>query len=120
MHHRCLYDSLAQYDAFFILTTGDVACEMPVADPPGTERTLNRDVAWQNEGWTGPDGTAPEDAFACADGSYASAYRLVGGDWESYYPGRPDISTMGPLNKYDAFSILITEPPVSCVMPIAP
>ena len=31
MHYRRLYDSLAQYDAFFILITGDVTCEMPVA-----------------------------------------------------------------------------------------
>jgi hypothetical protein len=109
----------AQYDAFLILITGDVTCEMPVADPPGTERTLDWGVGWHNEGWTGPDGTAPEDAFACADGSYATAYRLVGGDWEGYFPGRPDVSDMGPLDEYDAFLILVTAP-VSCTMPIAP
>ena len=38
---------------------------------------------------------------------------------ERYFPGRPDISNMGPLNKYDAFLILLTAP-VSCTMPIGP
>jgi hypothetical protein len=109
---------LAQYDAFLILITGDVTCEMTVADPPGTERTLDWGVGWQNEGWTGADGTAPEDVFACAAGSYAAAYRLVGGGWERYFPDRPDISTMGSLDKYDAFLILVTAP-VSCSMPVA-
>ena len=79
---------------------------------------------WYNITWTGPDGTAPEDAFACAAGNYAAAYRWVGytgggGDWESHFPDRPAISNMGPLNQYDAFFILITAP-VSCTMPIAP
>jgi hypothetical protein len=111
--------SLEQHDAFLILITGDVTCEMPAADPPGTERTLDWGVGWQNEGWTGADGTAPQDAFACAAGSYAAAYRLIGGGWERYFPDRPDISNMGPLNKYDAFLILVTAP-VSCTMPIAP
>jgi hypothetical protein len=108
-----------QYDAFLILVTGDVTCEMPVADSPGTERTLDWGVGWQNDGWTGADGTAPQDAFACAEGSYAAAYRLVSGGWERYFPGRPDISNMGPLYKYDAFLILVTAP-VSCSMAIAP
>jgi parallel beta-helix repeat protein len=110
---------LEQYDAFLILVTGDVTCEMPVADASGTERTLAWGVGWQNDGWTGADGTAPEDAFACADGSYAAAYRLVGGGWERYFPDRPDISNMGSLDKYDAFLILVTAP-VSCTMAIAP
>jgi hypothetical protein len=110
---------LGQYDAFLILVTADVTCEMPVADPLGTEHTLDWGVGWQNEGWTGADGTAPQGAFACADGSYAAAYRLVGGGWERYFPDRPEISNMGPLNKYDAFLILVTAP-VSCTMAIAP
>ena len=63
--------------------------------------------------------TPTQDAFACANGSYAAAYRLVSGSWERYFPGRPDISNMGLLNKYDAFLILVTAP-VTCTMPIAP
>jgi parallel beta-helix repeat protein len=110
---------LEQYDAFLILVTGDVTCDMPMADPPGTERTLDWGVGWQNDGWTGADGTAPEEAFACVAGSYAAAYRLVAGGWERYFPDRPDISNMGSLNHYDPFLILVTEP-VSCSMPIAP
>jgi hypothetical protein len=110
---------LEPYDAFLILITGDVTCEMPVADPPGTERTLDWGVGWQNDGWTDPDGTPPQNAFACAAGSYAAAYRLVSGGWERYFPDRPDISNMGLLNRYDAFLILVTAP-VSCTMPIAP
>jgi hypothetical protein len=110
---------LEPYDAFLILITGDVTCEMPVADPPGTERTLDWGVGWQNDGWTDPDGTPPQNAFACAAGNYAAAYRLVGGGWERYFPDRPDISNMGLLSRHDAFLILITAP-VSCTMPIAP
>ena len=110
---------LGQYAAFLILVTGDVTCEMPVADPPGTQRTLDWGVGWHNDAWTGPDGTAPKDAFTCADGSYAAAYRYVDGRLERYFPDRPDISNMGALSQYDAFLILVTAP-VSCSMPIAP
>ncbi|TET96560.1 MAG: hypothetical protein E3J29_05445 [Dehalococcoidia bacterium] len=110
---------LQPYDAFLILITGDVTCEMPVAGSLGTERTLDWGVGWQNDGWTGADGTPPEDVFDCADGSYAAAYRLVGGGWERYFPGRPDLSNMGPLDEHDAFLILITAP-VNCSMTIAP
>jgi hypothetical protein len=110
---------LEPYDAFLILVTADVTCEMPLADPLGTERTLDWGVGWQDEGWTGPDGTPPQDAFACANGSYAAAYRLVGGGWERYFPDRPDVSNMGLLNRYDASFILVTVP-VRCVMPIVP
>jgi hypothetical protein len=109
---------LAQYDAFLILITGDVTCEMPVADTPSTERTLDWGVGWQNEGWTGPDGTPPQDALACAAGNYAAAYGLVSEGWERYFPDRPDISNMGMLDEYDAFLILVTAP-VSCSMPTA-
>ena len=60
-----------------------------------------------------------QQAFACADGSYAAAYRYADAGLERYFPGRPDISNMGPLNKYDAFLILVTAP-VSCAMPVGP
>jgi len=110
---------LAQYDAFLILITQPVTCTMPVTAASGATRTLLWGIGWQNEGWSGADGTAPEDAFACADGSYAAAYRFTDAGLERYFPGRPDISNMGPLNKYDAFLILVTAP-VSCAMPIAP
>jgi len=108
-----------QYDAFFILVTRDTTCQMPLTDPPGALRTLGWGVGWNNDGWTGPDGTSPQDAFACAGGNYAAVYRLVSGGWERYFPDRPDISNMGPLNKYDAFLILVTAP-VSCTMAVAP
>jgi hypothetical protein len=110
---------LGQYDAFLILITEEVTCDMPVADPLGTERTLDWGVGWQNDGWTGADGMTPQDVFDCAEDSYAAAYRLVGGGWERHFPGRPDVSNMGPLSKYDPFLILVTAP-VSCSMPIAP
>jgi hypothetical protein len=90
---------------------------MPVTAAAGSSRTLQWGTGWQNAGWSGPDGTAPEQAFACADGSYAAAYRYVAGGLERYFPGRPDISNMGPLNKFDAFLILANAP-VSCTMPI--
>jgi hypothetical protein len=109
---------LEQYAAFLILITGDVTCQMPIADPSGTERTLSWDVGWHNEGWTGGDGTAPEDAFACAAGNYAAAYRFVDGGLERHFPDRADISNMGPLNQYDTFLILVTAS-VNCSMPIA-
>ncbi|UCH86935.1 MAG: hypothetical protein JSU97_00530, partial [Dehalococcoidia bacterium] len=110
---------LEQYDAFLILITEEVSCEMAVGDAPGSERTLDWSAGWQNEGWTGADDTEPEDAFACADDSYGAAYRLVGGGWERYFPDKPGISDMSSLEQYDAFLILVTEP-VSCSMAIAP
>jgi hypothetical protein len=110
---------LEQYAAFLVQITEGVTCHMPVADRAGAARTLSWGVGWHNEGWTGPDGTAPQDAFVCVEGKYAAAYRLVNGGWERYFPDRPDISNMGPLQKYDAFFILVTAP-ASCTMPIAP
>jgi hypothetical protein len=108
---------LAQYDTFLILITDSVTCEMPIEAAPGASRTLQWAVGWQNEGWTGADGTAPEEAFACAEGSYAAAYRYTAGGWEGYFPGLPGSSTMTDLAQYDAFLILVTAP-VSCSMPI--
>jgi len=110
---------LAPYDAFLILITQPVTCTMPVAVASGSSRTLQWGVGWQNAGWSGADGTPPEQAFACAAGNYAAAYRFTDAGLERYFPGRPDISNMGPLNKYDAFLILVTAP-VSCTMAIAP
>ena len=109
---------LAQYDAFLILTQ-PVTCVMPVTAASGSSRTLQWSVGWNNAGWSGPDGTPPEQAFACAEGSYAAAYRYVAGGLERYFPGRPDISNMGPLNRYDAFLILLAAP-VTCTMPVGP
>ena len=109
---------LNSHDAFLILITQPVTCLMPVAAAPAATRTLQWGVGWQNAGWSGADGTAPQDAFACAAGNYAATYRYVDGGLERFFPNRPDISDMGPLNKYDAFLILITQP-VSCTMPIA-
>jgi len=108
---------LDQYDSFLILATGSVTCEMPVAAAPGTSRTLQWAAGWQNAGWTGADGTTPQNAFACADGSYAAAYRLTASGWEGYFPGRAEISSLTALDQYDAFLILITVP-VTCDMPI--
>ena len=110
---------LAQYDAFLILITQPVTCAMPVTAASGSSRILQWSPGWHNEGWSGPDGTAPEEAFSCAVGNYAAAYRFTDTGLERYFPNRPDISNMGPLNKYDAFLILVTAP-VSCTMPIAP
>jgi len=110
---------LEQYDTFLILITQPVTCLMPQASVPGTTRTLQWGPGWHNEGWSGADDTAPQDAFGCASGKYAAAYRFVDGGMERFFPGRPEISNMGPLNKYDAFLILVTAP-VSCTMPIAP
>jgi parallel beta-helix repeat protein len=110
--------SLSQYDAFLILITQPVTCNMPVTAASGSSRILQWGVGWHNEGWSGADGTAPKEAFSCAVDNYAAAYRFTETGLERYFPGRPDISNMGPLNKYDAFLILVTVP-VSCTMPIA-
>jgi hypothetical protein len=109
---------LARYDAFLILITQTVTCVMPVTAASGSSRTLQGDVGWHNVGWSGPDGTPLQDAFACAAGNYAAAYRFTDAGLERYFPDRPDVSNMEPLNKYDAFLILLTAP-VSCTMPVA-
>jgi Tol biopolymer transport system component len=110
---------LNSHDAFLILITQPVTCLMPVGPIPGASRTLQWGPGWHNAGWSGADGTPPQDAFACAAGGYAAAYRYVDGGLERFFPDRPDISDMRPLNKYDAFIILVTAP-VSCTMPIVP
>jgi len=106
---------LAQYDAFLILITESVTCAMPLEPAPGASRTLEWAAGWQNAGWTGADGTAPEEAFACAEGKYAAAYRYTTGGWEGYFPGLPDSSSMTDLAQYDAFLILVTAP-LTCDM----
>jgi hypothetical protein len=94
------------------------ASATPTPTPPvGPTRTVTWGPGWHNAAWSGA--STPEEVFACAAGNYAAAYRLVGGGWERYFPDRPEISNMGPLNKYDTFLILVTAP-VTCTMPIAP
>ena len=78
---------LAQYDAFLILITQPVTCVMPVTAASGSSRTLQWGVGWHNEGWSGADGTPPQDAFACADGSYAAAYRFADAGLGALLPG---------------------------------
>jgi hypothetical protein len=111
---------LAQYDAFLILTTEAVSCEMPVAAASGSSRTLQWGVGWNNQAWTGADDTTPQNAFACAGSSVASVYKfLEGGGLERYFPGLTTISDLTALDQYDAFLILLAGP-VTCDMPIAP
>lgn len=111
---------LDQYDAFFIFITDPVTCDMPVAAAPGASRTLPWTAGWQDAGWTGPDGTTPQSAFACAGSSVGAAYKyLDDGGLQRYFPGRPDISSMTSLDQYDAFLVLVTVA-VSCDMAIAP
>jgi hypothetical protein len=110
---------LAQYDAFLILTTEAVSCEMDVEAAAGTSRTLQWAAGWQNAAWTGADGTTPESAFACAGSSVAAVYKFAeGGALERYFPGRTDISNLTALDQYDTFLVLLTGP-VTCDMPIA-
>jgi len=108
---------LDQYDAFLILITESVSCPMPVEAAPGATRMLEWAVGWQNVGWTGADGTSPEEAFACAEGKYAAAYRYTTAGWQGYFPALPDSAYMADLDQYDAFFILVTAP-VSCDMSI--
>jgi hypothetical protein len=110
---------LNKYHAFLILITQPVTCTMPVAVASGATRTLQWAVGWQNASWSGGDGAAPQQAFACAADNYAAAYRFTDVGLERYFPGRSDISNMGPLNTYDAFLILVTAP-VDCMMAVAP
>jgi CSLREA domain-containing protein len=110
---------LNKYNAFLILITAPVTCIMPVSSTSGATAALQWGLGWNNSGWSGADGTAPGDAFACADGGYAAAYRYVAGGLERFFPARPDISNMAPLNKYDAFLILLSMP-VTCTPPVGP
>jgi parallel beta-helix repeat protein len=110
--------SLAQYDAFLILIAEPVTCVMSVAPGSPPTRTFQWGAGWNNAGWSGADATPPQQAFACAEGSYAAAYRYVSGGLERFFPGRPDISNMAPLNKYEAFLILLMAP-VNCTMPVS-
>jgi len=110
---------LAQYDAFLILITEAVSCDLPVEAAPAATRTLEwSTTGWFNDTWTGADGTAPETAFACAGANVAAVYKFAeGGALERYFPGRADISNLTALNQFDTFLILLTAP-VTCEMPI--
>jgi hypothetical protein len=109
---------LNQYDAFLILITEAVSCELPVAAAPGASRTVQWTAGWFNDTWTGADGATPESAFACAGASVSAVYRFAeGGALERYFPGRADISNLTALDQYDTFLILLTGP-VTCDMPI--
>jgi hypothetical protein len=108
---------LEQYDTFFILVTADVICQMPVADPASTERTLDWDVGWHNDAWSG-DSATPSEVFSCADGKYSVVYSLVNGVFERFVTGMPLLSTIGSVDEYDAFLILMTDD-VACSMPVS-
>jgi parallel beta-helix repeat protein len=67
----------------------------PTPTPAGPTRTLQWAPGWHNATWSGS--STPEEAFACAAGKYAAAYRFTDAGLERYFPNRPDISNMGPL-----------------------
>ena len=83
--------------------------------PAGPTRALHWGPGWHNATWTGA--STPEEAFACAAGKYAAAYRFTDTGLERFFPDRPDISDMAPLAQYDAFLILATAA-VDCTMPV--
>ena len=102
--------------------------ETPPADPSLPPRPPVRDfdlspAGWHSFVWTGLSGAAPETALACIDGSYGIAYRWVSasGTFERWVPGRPAISNMGNMNKYDSLLVLITDSGAQCLdMPVDP
>ena len=60
----------------------------------------------------------PPGAFACAAGKLRRRLSLRGRGAGALLPRPARISNMAPLNKYDAFLILVTQP-VTCVMPVS-
>ena len=117
------YRVVVEKEGYATQTSPSVTVPPPVTDlniqlvAGAATRTVEWAAGWQNGVWTGAAST-PAEAFACADGKYAAAYRYVdGGGLERYFPGRPDVSDMTDLAQYDTFLILITEP-VSCDMDV--
>jgi parallel beta-helix repeat protein len=91
-----------------------------VTPTPGT-RTFDLQQGWNSFVWTGATGSDPATVLSCIDGSYAIAYRLVGGGWERYVPGDAVVSNMTNLNQYDSLLVLVTATGVQCQdMPVAP
>ena len=115
------YRVVVEKEGYVTQTSASVTVPPPVTDlniqlVPGAAgtRTLEWGQGWHNAVWTGAAST-PEEAFACAEGKYAAAYRYTASGWEGYFPGAPGSSTMTDLAQYDAFLILVTAP-VSCDM----
>jgi cysteinyl-tRNA synthetase len=102
--------------------------ETPPPDPALPPRPPVRDLdlspaGWHSFVWTGPSGIVPEAALACIDGRYGVAYRWLGdsGTFERWVPGRPAISNMGNINKYDSLLVLTTDSDAQCLdMPVDP
>jgi len=95
-----------------------------VYPPPETTRSFDLGPSgWHNLVWTGPSGTEPGTALACIEGGYAIAYRWMDDSepFERWIPGRPAMSDMRSLNKYDLLLVLITDSGTQCVStPIEP
>jgi hypothetical protein len=91
---------------------------------PGTTRTVNLSPqGWQTFVWSGADATDPAVALACISDKYGIAYEWIGtttpAQWLRYIPGRPELSNITAVNKYDSLLVLITADGVSCQMPVA-
>jgi hypothetical protein len=75
---------------------------------------------WNHVCYTGAGQPAGDALNPLADKALA-AYRLnMGGAYDRWFPGRPDLSTMSTLASYDAIFLLMSESTVWAQQPSAP
>jgi parallel beta-helix repeat protein len=90
---------------------------------PGASRTIDLSPpGWHSLVWSGADATDPGVALACIAGKYSIAYAWEGptAGFKRYIDGRPELSNLSPLDKYDSMMVNITPAGVTCEMPVAP
>jgi hypothetical protein len=99
--------TLSYYDALFVLMSGSAVWAQQPSAPP---TSANLGQGWNDVCYLGK-AKSPADATASIASSLGVLYAL-GTDqtWTRYVPGRPEVSNIAQLKRYDAVLMLVTDP----------
>jgi hypothetical protein len=100
----------ANWDA---LSTSSVTLEIDEGNDGTIDQTLTLDqtmpAAWSNKCYVGPEQPI-EEALAGIIGDVLAVYRLSGSQsFETWFPGRPDASTITTVRPYEPLFVLMTK-----------